>query len=145
MGTYLGPSMFRPTAAAIMTVGFLAQPGDARAQEATTVNDGVETVDLSNPAPPGVEWPKALNSHAITAADYPRESIRNREQGTVVVRYVVREDGTVGDIQILRSSGIQRLDDATIPFVTKWRFTPGTRDGKPIRVRQGAGVSWQMR
>ena len=139
--------MSRSSIAAIglMIVGFLAPTLDATAQESATVSDGVETLDLSNPPPPGVQWPKALNSHAITAADYPRDSVRNREQGTVVVRYVVREDGTVSDVQILKSSGIQRLDDATIPFVGKWRFSPGTRDGKPIRVRQGAGISWQMR
>jgi len=140
--------MIRTSTAAIALV-FVACLGlqlSVYAQDASTVSDGIETIGRSqNPPPAGVQWPRALTSHVITAADYPPESIRRREQGTVVVRYVVLEDGTVGNVEILRSSGIQRLDDATITFVMKFRFAPGTRDGKPIRVRQGSGISWEVR
>ena len=58
-----------------------------------------------------------------------------RKQGVdmvVVVKFIVTETGDVEDIKIL--SGHPTLDAAVIEAVKAWRFTPGTLDGKPVRV-----------
>jgi TonB family protein len=41
-------------------------------------------------------------------------------------QFVLRPDGTVLRVDVLRSTGHPILDDATIAALSKWRFAPGT-------------------
>ena len=94
-------------------------------------------------APEGASPPAAITGHGVVADDYPALAVRTRQQGIVVVRYLITEDGTVGDIQVASSSGVPRLDDAAVQMVKKrWKFRPFTLNGKPIAVWQGATVSF---
>ena len=44
-------------------------------------------------------------------------------------------DGTVGDIQVIRSlDSTFGLDQEAIKAATQWRFAPGTRLGEPVPV-----------
>jgi len=59
--------------------------------------------------------PRDANAYKyVKTKDYPPESERLGEQGTVRLRFQVLEDGTYGDAEILKSSGFPRLDDAAI-------------------------------
>jgi protein TonB len=49
-------------------------------------------------------------------------------EATVMLRVEVKEDGTVGDLSVRRSSGHAILDEAALTAVRGWRFTP-PRDG----------------
>jgi len=87
-----------------------------------------ETVTVVPPTPPA-----AITSHAVTADDYPPVSIRLQEQGMVKIKYLVKEDGTVGECTVTGTSGKSRLDDAACTMVKKrWRFKPATQGGKPV-------------
>jgi protein TonB len=59
-------------------------------------------------------------------------SKRYGEQGTVVLRVLVKADGTAGQIEIKSSSGFAQLDESARTAVKDWRFQPATSDGKPI-------------
>ena len=97
------------------------------------------------PAGPPSTPPTPTTSHAITADDYPTISIRLQEQGTVKVRYLVKEDGTVGDCSVTMSSGKSRLDDAACTMVRRrWRFKPATRDGHPVAEYLTDDVSFRL-
>ena len=63
---------------------------------------------------------------------YPSLSLKNREQGTVVLRVLVKSDGTAGNVEIKSSSDYPRLDQSAIQAVKAWRFNPATVDGKSI-------------
>jgi protein TonB len=63
---------------------------------------------------------------------YPEEARKQGIDMVVVVKFVVTETGDVEDIQIL--SGHPTLDRAVIDALRTWRFTPGTLDGKVVRV-----------
>lgn len=63
---------------------------------------------------------------------YPAMSRRYEEQGTVVLRVLVKADGTAGQIDIKSSSGYPLLDESAQAAVQGWRFQPATRDGKPV-------------
>lgn len=63
---------------------------------------------------------------------YPEEARRAGVDMVVVVKLVVTETGGVEDVKILE--GHPLLDRAVIDAVRTWRFTPGTLDGKPVRV-----------
>jgi periplasmic protein TonB len=85
------------------------------------------------PPPPPPTPPTAITSHAVTADDYPPVSIRLQEQGTVHIKYLVKEDGTVGDCAVQMGSGKSRLDDAACTMVRRrWKFKPATQQGKPV-------------
>src|SRR4051812_10969127 len=50
---------------------------------------------------------------------YPLESLRNEDQGTVRVAYLIDLDGTVMDSKIVKSSGYPRLDKVALLGLSK--------------------------
>lgn len=89
--------------------------------------------------------PVAITSHAVSAADYPPESVKAGEQGATTVRYVVLEDGTVGDVQVLTSSGYPALDQAAVAIVkSRWRFKPSTQNGRRVRASVEAKIAFVL-
>ncbi len=73
-------------------------------------------------------------SYAASNAEppYPRLSRLNEEQGTVMLRVLVKPDGTVAEVRIQSSSGYPLLDRSASATVRGWRFNPATVDGKPV-------------
>ena len=63
--------------------------------------------------------------------EYPRASRPFRESGRVVTRVYVDEKGLPQVVQINKSSGFPRLDEAGIKAVQKARFKPYTENGQP--------------
>lgn len=63
---------------------------------------------------------------------YPAASKHKKETGTVVVRVVISEQGTVTDASIRQSSGFSALDEAALNAVRRYRFSPTIRDGRPV-------------
>lgn len=63
---------------------------------------------------------------------YPLASRRNREQGTVVLKVLVKANGTAGTAEIKTSSGFSRLDSAALEAVKTLRFEPAMAGGKPV-------------
>ena len=62
---------------------------------------------------------------------YPPLSRRLGEQGKVIVRVLIGPDGVAQRAEIRTSSGFERLDQAALATVLKWRYVPGRRDGVP--------------
>lgn len=62
---------------------------------------------------------------------YPSISKRLGEQGKVVVRVLIGINGTAQLPEIRQSSGFDRLDQAALATVLRWRYVPGKRAGVP--------------
>ena len=60
---------------------------------------------------------------------YPALSKRLGEQGKVIVRVLIGVDGTAQKTEIKQSSGFDRLDQAALATVMRWRYVPGKRAG----------------
>jgi TonB family protein len=128
-----------------MRTPILFASSSSSAEESAPPSDGViELKDLETTLP-GVELPVATNSHALGRGGYPPESIRRGEKGTVGVRYLILEDGTVGDIRLTKTSGYGRLDQAAFVQVSQWMFKPATRATLPIRVWVSANYVFLLR
>lgn len=63
---------------------------------------------------------------------YPSLARRMGEQGKVLLRVVVRPDGMPDNVVLRQSSGSQRLDEAALEAVRKWRFVPARQGDTPV-------------
>jgi periplasmic protein TonB len=63
---------------------------------------------------------------------YPNAAAMRGEQGTVVLLVHVQPDGLVSRVEVARSSGYERLDNAARDAVQSWHFLPSVRNGQPI-------------
>lgn len=63
---------------------------------------------------------------------YPPMSRRSGEQGRVLLRVLVSENGLAESVQLDSSSGYEKLDRAAIEAVKKWSFIPAKRSNQPI-------------
>jgi TonB family protein len=64
---------------------------------------------------------------------YPLQLMRENVAGTVVLYGVIRADGTVGNVRVLRGVD-ERLDKFASEAVAQWKFDPATKNGVPIDV-----------
>lgn len=68
-----------------------------------------------------------------TAPNYPPTSRRLGEEGTVVLRVELDEQGKVCAARVSSSSGFARLDDAALTAMRTWHCNPAQRAGQPVR------------
>ena len=64
---------------------------------------------------------------------YPMQLMKENVHGTVIVYAVIRADGTVGNIRVLRGVD-ERLDRFATDAVSQWKFEPATKNGTPVDV-----------
>jgi protein TonB len=82
------------------------------------------------PAPARVELPSSNADYLQNPRPaYPGLSKRLGEQGKVVVRVFIEVDGKAQKAEIKQSSGFERLDQAALATVLRWRYVPGKRAG----------------
>jgi protein TonB len=65
--------------------------------------------------------------------DYPLLSKRLNEQGKVVLRVELGEDGRIEHAEVKTSSAYRRLDEVALSTVKTWRCKPATRNGVAVR------------
>ena len=106
--------------------------------EGTGLGDGSGGGTGGGPFRPGagIEPPSLLRE---VKANYTDEARRRRIQGDVDLEIVVRRDGSVGDVRVLRGLGAG-LNEKAIEAVRQWRFSPARRHGAAgRRDRHGVG------
>jgi TonB family protein len=89
--------------------------------------------DLSGPAPVEKVDPK-----------YPQSIIDQHVDGEVVLYAIIRKDGSVDSIQIVRRLEPQ-LDKNSIEALARWKFRPGTRAGVPIDIEAVVHIPFRFR
>jgi protein TonB len=104
-------------------------------------------------APPAPPAPPAPIAPPIFHADYlnnpppvyPPLSRRMGEEGRVVLRVFVSEQGLPKDIQVRTSSGYSRLDEAASSTVRQWRFVPARRGDVAVGAWVLVPISFSLR
>jgi TonB family protein len=74
---------------------------------------------------------------------YPAIARRAGIQGPVVVRGIVRRDGTIDNVEVIRDLPYG-LGDAARQAVNRWRFRPATYRGEPIDVYYTVTVNFRL-
>lgn len=91
----------------------------------------------------GVTTPSVVHQEK---PQYTPEALAAKIEGNVMLDVVVRDDGTVGDVTVVKSlDAVHGLDDAAVSTVKRWRFTPGTRAGKPVAVMVTIEVTFTLK
>jgi len=75
--------------------------------------------------------------------EYSEEARKAKYQGTCVLGLVVGPDGRPRDIHIVRSLGLG-LDEKAIEAVSRWKFDPAVKDGKPVAVAISVEVDFRL-
>jgi TonB family protein len=65
-------------------------------------------------------------------------------QGDVLLELVVRRDGSVGDVRIVKGLG-HGLDQRAVDAVRQWRFSPARRRGTPVDVLVEVAMEFRLR
>jgi TonB family protein len=76
--------------------------------------------------------------------EYPSFDRTARNQGQVVVQFVVDEAGVPSQIVVVRSVS-PGLDEAAAQAVRRARFEPGRQNGRPVKVRFSLPVTFRIR
>jgi periplasmic protein TonB len=80
----------------------------------------------------GVTTPVVLRE---VKPQYTSDAMRAKVQGAVQLECIVRTDGTVGDVKVVRSlDPVFGLDLEAMKAARQWRFRPGMRQGEPVAV-----------
>jgi len=89
------------------------------AAEFDTRPDPVETTDIQVEYTTAREYFEMLNMRIHSVKEYP-ESARSRHiQGRVKIKFVLLADGSLEDVQVVKSSRHKNLDDAAVNAVKK--------------------------
>jgi protein TonB len=89
----------------------------------------------------GVEPPRLLRE---VKAQYTEDARTRGITGDVVLEIVIRSDGTVGDVKILRGLGFG-LDERAVTAVRNWKFSPARRLGTAVDVIVEVEVEFSLR
>ena len=114
--------------------------------EAPVEEEEEETIFMvveSMPEFPGGQ--QALFKFLAENVKYPVIAQENGIQGRVICQFVVNKDGSIVDVQAVRSSGEASLDKEAIRVIKsmpKWK--PGKQRGKPVRVKYTVPVNFRL-
>jgi periplasmic protein TonB len=77
---------------------------------------------------------------------YTSDAMRAKIQGTVWLRCIVRPDGSITDIEVVKSlDPVFGLDQEAIKAARQWVFRPGTRLGQPVSVQITIEMEFTLR
>lgn len=97
-------------AAATLTIAVACAALGARAQVASPAS-----------TPPAATQALALDFDSCARPQWPAESLRNGEQGTVRIELLIGTDGQVKDSRIAKSAGFRDLDKAALTAISACR------------------------
>jgi protein TonB len=97
------------------------------------------------PEPPGPSGPLIAGAGDVTnpeliaeskvEPEYPELARVARLEGNVILQAIIRSDGTVGSIEVLRTNRPgMGFEDAAISAVQEWRYKPALQNGKAVEV-----------
>jgi len=93
----------------------------------------------ARPAPPALPpvRPRADQNRfaKLLIEDYPSAALRKKQEGDVTLSMCMSADGRATDVKVIKSSGVDALDDAAVRGIPKLRFTPAKDSA-------GKAVAW---
>jgi TonB family protein len=142
----------------ILTTAVSAQGQSAKTNPIAPVKTSVleSRSGTCPPAPPGekvwfdtceyLPWGNGVKlGRSISAPDpeYSESARKAKINGTVFLALAINSGGTVDAVKVVRSVE-PGLDQNAMDAVKQWKFTPATKDGKPVAVQIDVTVEFKL-
>ena len=89
---------------------------------------------------------KAMMEFLMMNMKYPESAVKAKQQGKAVVGFVVKKDGTVSDVYIVKSTGYDVLDNEAMRVVKSMpAWEPGKQKGKPVDVKYFVPITFRQK
>ena len=102
-----------------------------------------ECVDV-NSASKQACYQSKLNSYLLDKIEYPYQAIKNKIEGTVIVQFVISEDGSISDATILKDIGHGCGKEALEQVSKMPNWIPGKQRGVPVKVRYTLPIKFKL-
>ena len=113
--------------------------------ETITVPPVTEVPPSAEPSTaPAVMEAKSLSVTRRVEPVYPPASRRLDEHGVVGLRILVDERGRPREVQVAKSSGFDRLDQAAVTAVRRWQFSPAMQESRAVNAWTRVNVVFQL-
>ena len=131
-----------PAEAAMEEIVVVGYPGEDTDVPAATAEDQVFMVVEQMPQFPGGQ--EALMKFLAQNLRYPEEARKAAIQGRVIASFVVRKDGSLTDIEVMRGVNPSLDDEAirVIKSMPKWE--PGKQRGQAVSVKYTVPVTFRL-
>lgn len=103
---------------------------------AVSLTTNSEIYEICEKSPEFPDGMTALMKYLATNTHYPDDAREKNIQGRAIIGFIVKSDGSISEIKVVKSSGNESLDKEAMRVVStmpKWK--PGTQDGKNVNVR----------
>ncbi|MFY0643287.1 MAG: energy transducer TonB [Bacteroidia bacterium] len=97
----------------------------------------VEEIDSFSIAVPAKFKEGNIDQYIAEHTKYPRKAMKKEIEGTVLVKFTVYDDGTVGHIEIVSVKLGGGLEEEAMRVIatTSGKWKPATQRGKPVNMR----------
>lgn len=117
-----------PVADAIVAPPPVDEPDPEPAAPVQAYSEAAEAAPPGKPEPPRFDMAYLSNPQP----SYPAMSKKLHEEGTVVLRVHVSVAGDALTVEVAQTSGYERLDDAALRAVRRWKFVPSKLGDQPV-------------
>ncbi len=104
--------------------------------------DQIFTIVENQPEPDG--GMQAFYKYVGENMKYPPQARRMGIEGKVFVKFVVGKDGSLTDVQILKSLGYGCDEEALRIIKTAKKWKPGKQRGKPVKVQMVLPITFRL-
>ena len=80
-----------------------------------------------------------------TTPSYTDQAIKAKVQGVVLLRGIVRSNGKVDTLSVVRGLGYGLEENAIREIASNWKFRPGMRNGQSVDVWATIEVTFNLR
>lgn len=89
--------------------------------------------------------PASIDWNSCARPEYPEESVRFGQQGTVTMAFSVDAEGNPTDGKIVESSGTRRLDYRALSALSRCQFEPQREGGKAVPSLAQVRFTWRLK
>ncbi len=128
-------------------------PAPAPAAPASTFSGRtLEETGRSTAPPSGSAQPRTIVLPVVKDArlvrqvdpEYPRDARREGVEGSIDLRFTVKADGKVADIEVVQATPADTFDREAIAAVRRWRYEPRREDGVPVDSRTRVRLEFKL-
>lgn len=113
--------------------------GENGVVEITSKNSSLDTSSLPEEMPHLIGGLQSVASRIV----YPEQAKKAGIEGKVFVQFIVDETGNVVDPHVVKGIG-HGCDEAAINAVKQAKFTPATKNGKPVKVKFALPIVFKL-